>query len=81
MTVMAPNSNKWTNLFPNQPYSSTNGMGALIKGTIYTVNRDYRSGTGTYNKLAPGSTMWTTFPAMGGSAFFPFFLFPTIETY
>lgn len=67
LQMMAPNAGAWSNLLPNMPFSATNGAGALIKGTIYVVNVDYRTNSGVYYKLEQGSRSWKTFPTMGGN--------------
>ena len=68
LSMLPPNGGSWQNVFPSMPFSATNAAGSIIKGTIYYCNEDYRSRTGVYYKLAPGSTKWVPFPGMGGGA-------------
>jgi len=62
------NSAKWGRVLPSLPYTATNGAGALIKGTLYHINEDYRTNTGVYYKLPAGATKWESFPSMGNNA-------------
>jgi N-acetylneuraminic acid mutarotase len=62
--MLEPNAGAWSELLPHvgHPFTSTSGTGALIKGTIYSVN--YVNNVGSYMKLGPGSRSWEEFTNM-----------------